>query len=244
MIASSFNLLAFGFGSPVVLGWLVLAALPVLIHWLFRRRYREVTWAAMQFLHEAARKQSRRTRLEQLLLLTSRVLLLTLIVLAFAQPRWSDAGKQVRSTPPTLRVIVLDASLSMGRRAAEDNPRGATLWECAKSIARDIVEQSQPGDRFALARIAGSEPRLLIRQPTLVTSAVTDEVDRLSLTLSAVMSQPPCGNFQKCSPPGRRMSAARSLSSRIFRTTIGPGSTFPTCLAGAGTLETCPMNSC
>jgi hypothetical protein len=182
MIASSFNLLAFGFGSPVVLGWLVLAALPVLIHWLFRRRYREVTWAAMQFLHEAARKQSRRTRLEQLLLLTSRVLLLTLIVLAFAQPRWSDAGKQVRSTPPTLRVIVLDASLSMGRRAAEDNPRGATLWECAKSIARDIVEQSQPGDRFALARIAGSEPRLLIRQPTLVTSAVTDEVDRLSLT--------------------------------------------------------------
>jgi hypothetical protein len=182
MIASSFQLLAFGFGSPGILGWLVLAALPVLIHWLFRRRYREVTWAAMQFLHEAARKQSRRTRLEQLLLLASRVLLLTLVVLAFAQPRWSDAGKLSRSTPPTLRVIVLDASLSMGRRAAEDHPRGATLWECAKSIAREIVDQSQPGDRFALARISGSEPRLLIRQPTLVTSAVIDEVDRLSLT--------------------------------------------------------------
>jgi hypothetical protein len=49
--------LAFGFVSPAVLGWLALGAIPVLIHWLFRRRYREVTWGAMQFLHAAVRKQ-------------------------------------------------------------------------------------------------------------------------------------------------------------------------------------------
>ena len=36
-------MLAFGFASPALLGWLALAAVPVLIHWLFRRRYREVT---------------------------------------------------------------------------------------------------------------------------------------------------------------------------------------------------------
>ena len=182
VIASSFNLLAFGFASPALLGWLALAAVPVLIHWLFRRRYREVTWAAMQFLHAAARKQSRRTRLEQLLLLAARVLILALIVFALARPRWVDAGKLAGIAPPTLRVIVLDASLSLGRKAAVDDNSAATLFEAGKVIARDIVKKSSSGDRFALARIAGSEPRLLIRQPTLVTSAVLEEIDRLPLT--------------------------------------------------------------
>lgn len=177
------NLLAFGFASPALLGWLALAAVPVVIHWLFRRRYREVTWAAMQFLHAAARKQSRRTRLEQLLLLVARVLILALIVFAFARPRWADAGKLVRETPPTLRVIVLDVSLSMGRRMpATEGDSSLTLFESGKSIARDLVKQSRSGDRFALARIAGSEPRVLIGQPTLVASGALDEIDRLPLT--------------------------------------------------------------
>lgn len=181
MIRLSLNLLAFGFASPALLGWLALAAVPVLIHWLFRRRYREVTWAAMQFLHEAVRKQSRRTRLEQLLLLAVRVLILTLIVLAVARPHWTDAGKLASRPPPTLRVIVLDASLSMGRKAA-DASKGATLFETAKAIVREIVHKSRAGDRFALARIAGLELRVLIRQPTLVSSAVLEEIDRLPLT--------------------------------------------------------------
>ena len=183
MTITSLHLLAFGFASPALLGWLALAAVPVLIHWLFRRRYREVTWAAMQFLHAAARKQSRRTRLEQLLLLAARMLILTLIVLAFARPRWADGDKLVASSPPTLRVIVLDASLSMGRKtaAAEGDP-SSTLFDAGKAIARDLVKQSRSGDRFALARIAGSEPRLVIRQPTLVSSGALDEIDRLPQT--------------------------------------------------------------
>lgn len=183
VFASSSNLLAFGFASPALLGWLALAAVPVLIHWLFRRRYREVTWAAMQFLHAAARKQSRRTRLEQLLLLAARVSILALIVLAFVRPRWADAGKVARETPPTLRVFVLDASLSLGRKAAvAAGGTSSTLFDAGKTIARELVKKSPSGDRFALARIAGSEPRLLIRQPTLVASGVLDEIDRLPLT--------------------------------------------------------------
>ncbi|TXT35938.1 MAG: hypothetical protein FD138_1171 [Planctomycetota bacterium] len=180
MTLNSLNLLAFGFASPALLGWLALAALPILIHWLFRRRYREVSWAAMQFLYAAVRKQSRRTRLEQLLLLAARVLILALIVLAFARPRWSDAGKLGRETPPTLRVLVLDTSLSLGRKSAAAS--GSTLLDSAKTIAREIVQKSSAGDRFVLARMAGSEPRLLIRQPTLVSSAVLEEIDRLPQT--------------------------------------------------------------
>lgn len=176
------NLLAIGFVTPAFLGWLALAAVPVLIHWLFRRRHREVSWGAMQFLHEAVRKQSRRTRLEQLLLLAARILVLMLLVLALARPQWADANKLATETPPTLRVLVLDVSLSMGR-AAEKTSAGKTLFEVAKGAAKELVRRSASGDRFALARICGSEPRVLIRQPTLATTSVLDEIERLPLTL-------------------------------------------------------------
>lgn len=164
-----------------MLGWLAVAAAPLLIHWLFRRHYREVTWAAMQFLQAAVQKQSRRTRFEQLLLLAVRVAVLVLIVLAVARPQWADAGKLAKSAPSTLRVLVIDASLSMGRATA-DARLGKTLFDVAKRAAKEAVQRALPGDRFVLARIAGSEPRVLIRQPTLMTSAVLDDVDRLPLT--------------------------------------------------------------
>ena len=175
------NLLAFGFAAPAMLGWLAVAAAPLLIHWLFRRHYREVTWAAMQFLQEAVRKQSRRTRFEHLLLLAVRLAVLVLIVLAVARPQWADADKLAKGAPPTLRVLVIDASLSMGR-AASYAALGKTLFDVAKRTAKEAVQRALPGDRFVLARIAGSEPRVLIRQPTLMTSAVLDDVDRLPLT--------------------------------------------------------------
>ena len=181
MNEANLNMLAFGFAAPAMLGWLALAAAPVLIHWLFRRHYREVTWAAMQFLHEAVRKQSRRTRFEQLLLLAVRILVLVCIVLALARPQWAGADKLTKTSPPTLRVLVLDASLSMGR-TAENPALGKTLFDVGKRAAQEIVQRGVPGDRFVFARIAGSEPRVLIRQPTLVTSAVLDEIDRLPLT--------------------------------------------------------------
>ncbi len=179
---SVLNLLAIGFVTPALLGWLALAAVPVLIHWLFRRRYREVSWGAMQFLHEAVRKQSRRTRLEQLLLLAARILVLVLLVLALARPQWADANKIAIETPPTLHILVLDVSLSMGR-AAEKSSAGKTLFEIAKGAAKELVRRSASGDRFLLARICGSEPRVLIRQPTLATTSVLDEIELLPLTL-------------------------------------------------------------
>ncbi len=163
-----------------MLGWLVLSAVPLLIHWLFRRQYREVSWGAMQFLHEAVRKQSRRSRIEQLLLLLTRISVLVLIVLALSGPRWADAGRDVKAATPTLRIVVLDCSLSMSRAAS--GQAGGSLFDSAKRAARETVSRAAAGDRLVLARIAGTEPRLLIRQPTLLNRIVLDEIDRTAMT--------------------------------------------------------------
>src|SRR5436305_2515830 len=67
-------------------------AVPVVIHLLNRRRFRVVTWAAMRFLLAAQRRNARRMRLEQLLLLAVRCGLVLLVVLAMASVTpWAEA---------------------------------------------------------------------------------------------------------------------------------------------------------
>ena len=54
--------------------------MPILIHLLNRRKFREMRWAAMRFLLAAIRKNQRRIRIEQWLLLAIRTLLILLVV--------------------------------------------------------------------------------------------------------------------------------------------------------------------
>ena len=83
-------------------------------HPLNKRKYRETSWAAMRFLLEAVRKNSRRLRIEQLILLAVRTLILLLVVLALAEPLVEHLGAFFQPRQPTHRIIVVDASLSMG----------------------------------------------------------------------------------------------------------------------------------
>jgi hypothetical protein len=67
-------------------------AIPIAIHLLMRRRRRPVMWAAMRFLLEAYRQQRRRLRLEQLLLLAARCLVIALVALALGRPFFGQAA--------------------------------------------------------------------------------------------------------------------------------------------------------
>ena len=85
-------ILAFGWTNPTMLGWLAVAAAPILIHLLSRRRYRRTDWAAMPFLLAAVHESRRRVRLEHLLLLLVRTLVMVLVVLAVADPYLESSG--------------------------------------------------------------------------------------------------------------------------------------------------------
>lgn len=177
MTVCSHPLLAVGFASPWLLLGLVLGGIPVVIHLLHKRRYAETRWAAMRFLIEAARKHSRRLRLEQLLLLTVRTLLLVFIVLALARPYVESFGTYFQAEAPTHRIIVVDASLSMAYR-----PAGPSRFEQAKQAAHQIVSNAKRGDAFNLVRIAGSEPRAIIRRPAYRKSRVAEEIEQMQVT--------------------------------------------------------------
>jgi hypothetical protein len=87
-IGSIFALpLAFAFGAPgLAIAGVLLGAIPIIIHFLNRRRYRTHRWAAMQYLLEAMRRNRRRLQFENLLLLTLRCCAILLAAIALARP--------------------------------------------------------------------------------------------------------------------------------------------------------------
>lgn len=170
--------LALGVASPLLLlGGALLAGVPVLIHLLYRHRHREQPWAAMQFLREAVRKQARRVRLEALVLLAVRTLVILFAALALAQPYVELAGVPDEIEPAVQRVLVIDASLSMSAM-----PEGVSALDRARSIARRIVETARPGDTFQLVRLCEAPPQVVVRRPSHVTSEVLAEIQRLTQT--------------------------------------------------------------
>ena len=61
-------------------------AVPILIHLLNRRKFDRVVWAAMRFLKVSVEQNQRRIKVEDMLLLALRCLLLLLLGLALARP--------------------------------------------------------------------------------------------------------------------------------------------------------------
>ncbi|MEX0679010.1 MAG: BatA domain-containing protein [Pirellulales bacterium] len=169
------SLLAFGFGNILVLGWLAAAAAPILIHLWNKRRYREVSWAAIEYLLAAMRKNSRRMRIEQLLLLAVRTLIIVLLVLAVAQPYLEQAGLPFSPGQRTLKVLVIDGSYSMGYK-----PTDKSRFERAKQLATQIVDESSQGDAFTLVLMA-SPPAVIVGTPAVEPGDFLEEIENLKL---------------------------------------------------------------
>jgi len=164
------------------------AFIPIIIHLLNRRRFRIVTWAAMKFLLAAQKQNTRRMRLEQLILLAVRVLLVLLIVGAMASVSpWAEniwasiwpegAGLIKVSSGRTHKIIVLDASMSMNLLGSG----GQSAFERARALAMRMVKESSPGDGFSVALMKES-PVWVIAEPAQDAHKVMDELKLLQAT--------------------------------------------------------------
>jgi Mg-chelatase subunit ChlD len=156
--------LALSFVNPAFLGFLALAGVPVLIYLFNRHRYKTISWAAMAFVARAMKKNRRRLRFENLLLLFLRVAIVALLVLGLARP----VGKAIAGLGDLTEkrrqlAIVIDTSYSMGYRQGAQ-----TSLDRAKKTARDLADALlKRGDRFGLLTMAG-EPRALYPDPVFV----------------------------------------------------------------------------
>ena len=74
------------FLNPIMLFGLAAVSVPIIIHLLNRRKFQKVVWAAMKFLQISVEQNQRRMRVEDMILLALRCLLLALLALALARP--------------------------------------------------------------------------------------------------------------------------------------------------------------
>ncbi len=127
---------------------------PILIHLLARRRFKRIRWAAMDFLIDAERRNRRRVRLEELILLALRCLAVLLVGLMVARPFLSAGGIAAAwgGSRRIERVIVLDDSFSMGYESPDGTP-----FARAKSAVRRLIEsfrRDAPDDSVTILRMS------------------------------------------------------------------------------------------
>lgn len=174
---TSLPLLALGFANPFLLWGLAAATLPILLHLLNRRRYREESWAAMRFLMAAIRKNQRRIRLEHWLLLAVRTLLVVCLAMAMAQPFLESTGSvPLLAGRRTHRVIVLDGTMSMTHSGA-DRSRFAKGTEYADAY----IQGARNGDAISVM-VLSDPPRVVIGAPSPNHTEVREELKQVQPT--------------------------------------------------------------
>ncbi len=160
-----------------------LIALPILIHFLNRRRFRVIPWAAMDYLLSAMKKNRRRLKFEQWLLLALRCLILGLLGLALARPLGCGGGALAQMGRSVgLHVLILDNSYSMAYEA--DRPDAKTHLDQAKRIARSLVDQLS-GDEAVVLITAAAPAQAVIATPAYDLDAVRSAIDRIPQTQAA-----------------------------------------------------------
>lgn len=155
-------------------------AVPILIHLLARRRRRPVRWGAMRFLLEAYRRQRRRLRLEQLLLLAARCLIVLLVAMALGRPVLEALGSLGIGSPRDVYVVI-DNSIASSVR---DPDSGRTALERHKEAARNLLDALGPTDRAGLVALGGpADP--IVAPASSDIAAVRSLIDEVRPTDSA-----------------------------------------------------------
>ena len=145
-------------------------ALPIVIHFLFRRRRVPIDWAAMEILREAVRRTNRRLRMEQWLVLLLRCAALLAIGLAVAVPYFgqSDASRE------SLRdwIVVLDDGATSGLRVG-----ASSEFERVRADAQAAIAARRPGERVGVVR-ASVPPRVELA-PTADAASIDGALARI-----------------------------------------------------------------
>ena len=165
-------MLAIAFLNPLLLWAVPLCSVPIIIHLLNRRRFKKVPWAAMEYLLAAMKRNRKRLRMEQWLVLLLRTLAVLLLVALVSRPQFGGGGLL---SSKTHHIVLLDDSASMTQRSGS-----TTLFVKAQDRVRTMVDElavHRSGDLFSLVRT--SRPA----QPDLWNQRVGPELGKRVATM-------------------------------------------------------------
>ncbi len=158
-----------GFLVPAVLAALGALSIPVVFHLRRKDRNRPLRFPSLMFLATLPIRTERRQRISDWPLLLVRLLLLMLVVLAFARPVFTGRFAVAGDSRTRAVVILLDRSMSMGY---------AGVWRRAVDSATAIVQRLESGDRVAL--VAYDDEAELVQRLSTEKAAVLGALRRLA----------------------------------------------------------------
>lgn len=133
------------FLAPFILAGLLAIGVPLWLHRVARANPTQHPFASLMFVEPSETQRTAKRTLRYWFLLAARILLLILLVLAFAGPlvpaNVVPAGGNAR-----LHAIVLDGSMSM---------QHGERWRRALEAAEAVIDNARPGDRVMLVSAAG-----------------------------------------------------------------------------------------
>ena len=127
------------FKHPEILYFLFLLVLPILVHLFQLRRFKKEYFTNVKFLKELTIQTRKSSQLKKWLLLITRLLLLTVLIIAFAQPFFS--AKDSKGVTNEL-YIILDNSFSMQAKGKQG--------ELLKRSVQELLENTPENKTFSL----------------------------------------------------------------------------------------------
>ncbi|MDP8207800.1 MAG: BatA and WFA domain-containing protein [Candidatus Electryonea clarkiae] len=131
------------FLNLALLSGLSLAAIPLLIHLLAKRRLKRQPFPTLEFLRRLQTHRMRQLKIRQILLLILRTLAVLFLALAFIRPAFLQSGSKAQNRTDT--IILLDLSASMSAR----RPEGIPVIN-ARSAIKEIINSIGNESRVAL----------------------------------------------------------------------------------------------
>lgn len=132
------------FVNPYFLFALFFIAIPVIIHLFNFRRFKRAYFSNVEFLKELKRETQKKSKVKHLLVLFSRILAISCLVFAFAQPFIPVTENKINAKGSVVSVYI-DNSFGMEALSSK-----GTLFEEAKSKALEIADAYKPTDLFQI----------------------------------------------------------------------------------------------
>ncbi|AXG74611.1 hypothetical protein DVK85_10340 [Flavobacterium arcticum] len=133
------------FKHPEILYFLFLLVIPILVHLFQLRRFQKQYFTNVRFLKELNMQTRKSSVIKKWLLLITRLVLLALIITAFAQPYFNAQDSENTSNE---MVILLDNSFSMQAKGNKG--------ELLKRVVQDILENTPENQQFSLLTNTGA----------------------------------------------------------------------------------------
>lgn len=166
------------FLNPAILIGLAAASIPVIIHLLNLRKLKKIEFSTLIFLKELQKNKIRRVKLKQWLLLALRIIIILLIVTAFARPTLEGISiGGTTSAAKTTALFILDDTFSMS--VVDQN---GSYFNQAKQTIKKLLENSEEGDEAGLILVSGNKDEEI--QVTTNINSIVEQINTLNISNS------------------------------------------------------------